>query len=114
MHVQPLTVQNNQTKSKSNIISSNMIPNFFSKDLIALSLLVCFSFIFDLFSLTRYPLSYGRDGAFYNIQVRQILNYGFPNSGDPPVVYYLMAFFAILFGVTLGIKVAMVLFCSLM
>ncbi|MHA1866853.1 MAG: hypothetical protein ACTSXD_02175, partial [Candidatus Heimdallarchaeaceae archaeon] len=80
---------------------------------ISLSILVIFSFIFDLILLTKYNLSYGRDGPYYDIQVRNILQTGFTASNDPPFVYYYMVPFVVTFGSFLGIKIAMSLISSL-
>ncbi|HII83821.1 MAG TPA: hypothetical protein HA271_03040 [Methanobacterium subterraneum] len=78
--------------SKINIIS-------YFKDHYWLLLLIAifiFSFTLDIYVLTRYSLSYGIDGAFYDIQVRNILQHGFPMSNDPPIVYYLLTPFVVL------------------
>jgi hypothetical protein len=88
------------------------------KDNYWLSLLIAifiFSFVLDIFVLTRYSLSYGIDGAFYDIQVRNILQYGFPMSNDPPLAYYLLTPFGLLFGNSfLGVKIGMALIGSLL
>lgn len=74
-----------------------------------------FSFVLDLYVLTRYSFSYGIDGAFYDIQVRNILQYGFPMSNDPPLAYYLLTPGVILTGNSfLGIKIGMALMGSLL
>ncbi|UJG44197.1 MAG: hypothetical protein K9W46_03215 [Candidatus Heimdallarchaeum endolithica] len=80
---------------------------------ISLSILVIFSFIFDLILLTKYNLSYGRDGPYYDIQVKNILQTGSTASNDPPFVYYYMVPFVVTFGSFLGIKIAMSLISSL-
>ncbi|BDZ69204.1 ArnT family glycosyltransferase [Methanobacterium ferruginis] len=83
--------------------------------LILLIVIFLFSFILDLFVLTRYPLSYGIDGAFYDIQVRNILQYGFPMSNDPPLAYYLLTPFVTLSGNSfLGVKIGMAFMGSLL
>ncbi len=74
-----------------------------------------FSFVLDLYVLTRYSFSYGIDGAFYDIQVRNVIQYGFPMSNDPPLAYYLLTPWVILTGNSfLGIKIGMALMGSLL
>ena len=74
-----------------------------------------FSFILDMYLLTRYNLSYGLDGPFYDLQVLNIIQTGFPVSNDPPLVYYMLTPFVLITGNSfLGIKIAMALFGSLM
>ncbi len=74
-----------------------------------------FSFILDIYVLTRYNLSYGRDGPFYDLQVLNILKTGLPASNDPPLVYYILAPFVLVSGNSfLGIKIGMAMIGSLM
>ena len=74
-----------------------------------------FSFILDMYVLTRYNISYGRDGPFYDLQVLSILQTGFPASNDPPLAYYLLSPFVMLSGNSfLGIKIGMAIIGSLM
>ena len=74
-----------------------------------------FSFLLDMYVLTRYNLSYGMDGPFYNLQVLDILKTGFPASNDPPLVYYILTPFVLVSGNSfLGIKIGMALIGSLM
>ncbi len=83
--------------------------------LLMLLAIFIFSFVLDVFILTRYSLSYGIDGAFYDIQVRNILQHGFPMSNDPPLAYYLLTPFVLLFGNSfLGVKIGMALMGSLL
>lgn len=83
--------------------------------IIILVAIFIFSFILDLYLLTRYNLSYGRDGPFYDLQVLSILQTGFPASNDPPLAYYLLTPFVMLSGNSfLGIKIGMALIGSLM
>jgi 4-amino-4-deoxy-L-arabinose transferase-like glycosyltransferase len=83
--------------------------------LIILLAIFIFSFVLDLYVLTRYSLSYGIDGAFYDIQVQHILQIGYPLSNDPPVAYYLLTPFVLLIGNSfLGIKIGMALIGSLL
>lgn len=70
------------------------------------------SVLFDLVVLNLYPLSYGMDGPFYDIQIRSVATTGFPSSGDPPLVYYLFYLFSVPLGSMMGIKVAMALIGS--
>jgi hypothetical protein len=74
----------------------NVANLFKNKVIIILFGIFLFSFILDLWVLTRYNLSYGGDGPFYDIQVLNIIKTGFPNSGDPPIAYYLLTPFVIL------------------
>jgi hypothetical protein len=68
-----------------------------------------------MYLLTRYNLSYGRDGPFYDLQVLNIIQTGFPESNDPPLVYYMLTPFVLITGNSfLGIKIAMALIGSLM
>ena len=73
-----------------------------------------FSFILDIYILTRYNLSYGMDGPFYDLKVLSILQTGFPASNDPPLVYMLTPFVALTGNSFLGIKIGMSLIGSLM
>ena len=83
--------------------------------IIALLGIFIFSFILDMYVLTRYNLSYGRDGPFYDLQVLNILKTGLPASNDPPLVYYIFTPFVLVSGNSfLGIKIGMALVGSLM
>lgn len=83
--------------------------------LVILIAIFIFSFALDIFVLTRYSLSYGIDGAFYDIQVRNILQHGFPMSNDPPLAYYLLTPFVALIGNSfLGVKIGMAFIGSLL
>lgn len=97
--------------SKNNIaLSARGLIKFLKQRyyLVILVAIFIFSFALDMFVLTRYSLSYGIDGAFYDIQVRNILQYGFPLSNDPPLAYYLLTPFVILSGKSfLGVKIGM-------
>lgn len=74
-----------------------------------------FSFLLDMYVLTRYNLSYGRDGPFYDLQVLNILQTGFTASNDPPLAYYMLTPFVMITGDSfLGIKIGMSLIGSLM
>ncbi len=100
-----------------NPISKIRIIKYFKDNywLLMLITIFIFSFALDIFVLTRYSLSYGIDGAFYDIQVRNILQHGFPMSNDPPLAYYLLTPFVLIFGNSfLGIKIGMALMGSLL
>jgi hypothetical protein len=98
-------------------ISKSSVIKYFKQRywLLILIAIFIFSFALDIFVLTRYSLSYGIDGAFYDIQVRNILQNGFPMSNDPPLAYYLLTPFVVLSGNSfLGVKIAMALMGSLL
>jgi hypothetical protein len=83
--------------------------------IIILFLIFIFSLILDIYVLTRYNLSYGLDGPFYDLKVLNILNTGFPTSNDPPLVYYILTPFVAITGNSfLGIKIGMSIIGSLM
>ncbi|MBI4813115.1 MAG: hypothetical protein HY802_01770 [Methanobacterium sp.] len=99
------------------LISKSSIIKHFKENywLLILIAIFIFSFALDIFVLTRYSLSYGIDGAFYDIQVRNILQHGFPISNDPPLAYYLLTPFVVLAGNSfLGVKLGMALMGSLL
>jgi len=83
--------------------------------LIGVTSIALFSFILYMISLSRYPISYGPDGPYYDLQVRYILRTGFPESNDAPLIYYYLVPFVILAGDSyLGIKIGMALITSMM
>jgi hypothetical protein len=83
--------------------------------IIILFLIFIFSIILDIYVLTRYNLSYGLDGQFYDLKVLNILKTGFPASNDPPLVYYILTPFVAITGNSfLGIKIGMSIIGSLM
>jgi hypothetical protein len=83
--------------------------------IIILFLIFIFSIILDIYVLTRYNLSYGLDGPFYDLKVLNILKTGFPASNDPPLVYYILTPFVAITGNSfLGIKIGMSIIGSLM
>jgi hypothetical protein len=83
--------------------------------IIILFAIFIFSFLLDMYVLTRYNLSYGLDGPFYDLQVLNILQAGIPASNDPPLAYYVLTPFVALSGNSfLGIKIGMSLIGSLM
>lgn len=98
-------------------LSRNDLTRFFKERywLVILIAIFIVSFSLDIVVLTRYSLSYGIDGAFYDIQIRNILHYGFPMSNDPPLAYYLLTPFSLLVGNSfLGIKIGMAFLGSLL
>jgi len=83
--------------------------------IIILFAIFIFSFLLDMYVLTRYNLSYGLDGPFYDLQVLNILKTVFPASNDPPLAYYVLTPFVALSGNSfLGIKIGMSIIGSLM
>lgn len=83
--------------------------------IIILFAIFIFSFLLDMYVLTRYNISYGRDGPYYDLQVLSIIKTGFPASNDPPLAYYILTPFVMLSGNSfLGIKIGMALIGSLM
>jgi len=83
--------------------------------IIVLFCIFLFSFILDIYLLTRYNLSYGMDGPYYDLQVLSVIKTGFPLFNHPPLTYYLLAPFVLIFKNSfLGIKVGMAFFASLM
>jgi hypothetical protein len=76
--------------------------------LLALLTIVVVSFVVDMVVLTTYEISYGIDGPYYDIQVRNIIRTGFPDTNDPPLVYYYLLPFVLAAGNSfLGIKIGM-------
>ena len=83
--------------------------------IIILFAIFIFSFLLDMYVLTRYNLSYGMDGPFYDLQVLNIIQNGFPSSNDPPLAYYMLTPFVIVTGNSfIGIKIGMSIIGSLM
>ncbi len=73
-----------------------------------------FGFLFFLWIFLRNRLIPMIDGPYYLIQVRSILTTGNLIYGDPPLAFYLLAPFSIIFGdITLGVKVGVSFFCAL-
>lgn len=107
-----ITIPKNGISLSWNELSEFLKEKYYLVILIAIFL---FSFALDMFVLTRYSLSYGIDGAFYDIQVRNILQHGFPMSNDPPLAYYLLTPFVSLAGNSfLGVKIGMAFIGSLL
>jgi len=73
-----------------------------------------FGFFFNLWIFSRSWLITGVDGPYYLIQVRGILRSGSLVYGDPPLTFYLLAFFSLLTGDTMsGVKIGVSFFCAL-
>jgi len=71
-------------------------------------------FVFYLWIFLRNQLVPMIDGPYYLIQVRSILSTGGLVYGDPPLTFYLLSLFSLLFGdVTLGVKVGASFFSAL-
>jgi len=69
---------------------------------------------FYLYILTRHPLIYGIDGPYYLVQVEHLLKTGSLKHGDPPLAFFLFAFFTVVFkDTTLGIRVGLALVSAL-
>lgn len=70
--------------------------------------------VFYIWILTRYSLVYGIDGPYYLMQLECLFAEGRLAYEDPPLAFYLLAFFsALLNDVTLGVKVGTAFFCAL-
>ena len=80
-------------------------------------LLVCIiisAFIFQIIIFFMYPYLYGVDGAYYELQVRSILQTGQMWTGDNPFVFYYFTLLSFLIqDVVLAIKIGICLACSL-
>ena len=73
-----------------------------------------FGFLFNLWIFSRSRLITGVDGPYYLIQVRGLLTSGSLVYGDPPLTFYLLAFFSLLTGdITSGVKIGVSFFCAL-
>jgi len=72
------------------------------------------SFIMILIVLLRYPIMYGIDGPYYLIQMRHLLGDGSLKYPDPPLTYYMLAPFYLLFSdKNVGLKVAVAFYGGL-
>lgn len=106
-----------KSRMESSFSGTNRFQKLFKEKnwIIPLVIILLFSIILEMYVLTIYPISYGIDGPYYDIQVRYILRTGFPLSNDPPLVYYYLVPFVLLIGnSSLGIKIGMSLISSLM
>ena len=82
---------------------------------VLLPLILISGFGFYLYILTRHSLIYGIDGPYYLTQVRSLLESGHLEYGDPPLAFFIFAFFTLLSGgrITLGIRIGVALFSAL-
>jgi len=72
------------------------------------------SFLTILIVLLRYPIMYGIDGPYYLIQMRHLLGDGSLKYPDPPLTYYMLAPFYLLFSdKNVGLKVAVAFYGGL-
>ena len=71
-------------------------------------------FLYYMWIFFRSRLITGVDGPYYLIQVRELFRVGSLVYGDPPLTFYLLAFFSLLLGdIMLGVKVGVSFFCAL-
>ncbi|MEM2104467.1 MAG: hypothetical protein QW717_06220 [Candidatus Bathyarchaeia archaeon] len=91
------------------------LPTNVDGEKVLFSIILALGFGFYLYVLTRHPLIYGIDGPYYLTQVRSLLENGCLKYGDPPLAFFIFAFFTLLSGgnITLGIKVGVALFSAL-
>jgi len=93
-----------------------VLKNFIKSkyEFLILIAIIIASFIFQLSLFLVCPYSYGVDGAYYDINVINILETGVMWSDDNPFVFYYFTLWALILGdVTLAIKVGIVSLCSL-
>jgi len=84
------------------------------KSLCLMSAAFLISFITILIVLSRYPIMYGIDGPYYLIQMRHLLGDGSLKYPDPPLTYYMLAPFYLLFSdKNVGLKVAVAFYGGL-
>ncbi|MCD6260496.1 MAG: hypothetical protein J7J28_01715 [Thaumarchaeota archaeon] len=84
------------------------------KSLCLMSAAFLISFITILIVLLRYPIMYGIDGPYYLIQMRHLLGDGSLKYPDPPLTYYMLAPFYLLFSdKNVGLKVAVAFYGGL-
>ena len=103
----------NRSKTVRVLRSLAKKPGVKKEDVICLALFLM-GFFFFLWVFARIPLVPGVDGPYYLIQVRSLLVKGVLVYGDPPLTFYLLAFFTMLMGdIVLGIEVGVSLFCAL-
>ncbi|MHA1309357.1 MAG: hypothetical protein ACTSQO_00390 [Candidatus Helarchaeota archaeon] len=92
------------------------LNNFYTKNYsyLILIFIIAISFIYQLSLFLLYPYSYGVDGAYYDLNVKNILETGLMWSDDNPFVFYYFALWSMfLSNVTLGIKIGITTLCSL-
>ncbi|MFP3949639.1 MAG: 6-pyruvoyl-tetrahydropterin synthase-related protein [Candidatus Micrarchaeia archaeon] len=80
---------------------------------VAITLVFIVSFLLKLYFATRYPLIAGMDAGYYVMHIQDVFTHGYPQVSDPPIAFYIGAFFAHLAGdLFLGFKVAISLFSA--
>ena len=73
--------------------------------------IVVVGFVVYLLKAFSSPLVYGIDGPYYVLQVRHLLSHGCLKYLDPPLAFYVLAGFSVLFGdVFIGVKVGSIVF----
>ncbi|NHI92856.1 MAG: hypothetical protein EAX96_10175 [Candidatus Lokiarchaeota archaeon] len=94
------------------------------KAIIILIAIVISAFIYQILILNMYPYLYGVDGAYYNLQVINILETGEMWAGDNPFSFYYFAFITLIIKLfmpittplevvtTIAIKIGIVIFTS--
>ncbi len=92
-----------------------LLNKFPKKEYSLLFLVFILSFGFYLFILTRSPILYGSDGPYYLIQVRSLFEISSLEYGDPPLSFFIFAFFTLLFNgdMIFGIRFSVALFSAL-
>lgn len=83
------------------------------KGFLACGLIAVFTFAVILVLLVRYPMMYGIDGPYYIVQVRHLLRDGALKYPDPPLSFYMLAPFYLLFSdPNLGLKVGVAFYVA--
>ena len=86
---------------------------WFNKYRIILLAIFLSSFLLKLYFATSYPLIAGMDAGYYVVEFREVLEYGYPQTSDPPIAFLIGAFFTVLAGdIFLGFKIAICLFSA--
>jgi len=107
-----LKIENNHKNKVSKSFTYKLTEN---KSILILLIIIILAFTLYMFSLNLFPISYGPDGPYYDIHIREILRTGIPDTSDPPLIYYYLTPFVILTGNSyLGIKIGMALISALM
>jgi len=85
-----------------------------TRDYLPVGAFFAIGLLFNIWVFSRSPFIPGVDGPYYLIQVRGLLKDGHLVYGDPPLAFYLFAFFALLPGdLTLGVELGASVFCAL-
>ncbi len=84
---------------------SRIVPRL-DRGLLAVSLVFVISVVVYLFKQFSTPLLFYIDGPYYYVQVRSILEQGCLRYADPPLTFYILTFFSIVFrDIVVGVKV---------